>query len=732
MCIHRHPLGGRNFESYSEDPFLTGKMSSQVIQGLQSKGVAATIKHFVANEQETARTTVDETISERALREIYLRPFEIAVKEAKPWSVMTAYNLVNGTHCDANKWLLQDVLRGNWKWEGMVMSDWGGTNSVADALNAGLDLEMPGPPRIRKLPLMLAAIEKGEITSETLDARVRTVLKLAHKLEALEKEAGPVENGDRIEHRKLIRDAGARGMVLLKNDDNILPLTKEKVKGKKIALIGFSKHALAHGGGSASVNSYYRVTPEEGLRSALGDEVEFTHAKGAHKERLLPHIHKDGNVGKVTGLDGNHGFTCRLFAEGQEEPAIVKNGYPCSSYSPLGSNESFWKSVEIVGDFTPVETGSHYVASSGFGQTKIYINSELIFEQKNNTSDPMGCLFSASPEPEVRYSFVAGKTYRIRIRSEPPKNIGLEILEGRSGCRMGFSLESVHDADLQGEAARVASEADYAIVFTGHDPQWETEGQDQASFHLPHDQDGLIAAVAGANKNTIVVNSTGVAVAMPWLNEVKALLQAWFPGQECGNSIADILTGVISPEGRLPVSFPKMIEDAPAHGNFPGLVVDGQLRVKYEEGVFVGYRHYDRVPRDKLNFPFGYGLSYTNFEFGDLGILNHSNDTFDVEVEVSNVGTMAGGVLVQLYVGNKTEHTDRPVKALVGFQKLRLRVGERKTARVTIDVRDFAYFNEQAQQWVIDEGEYHVSLGSSASDLLKTASLEINRKTWNA
>lgn len=281
MCIHRHPLGGRNFESFSEDPYLTGKMAARVVEGCQELGVSATIKHFAANEQETHRLTVDETISERALREIYLKPFEIAVKEAKPWAVMTAYNKVNGHHADSNSFLLEKVLRGDWRWDGLVMSDWGGVNSTADSLKTGLDLEMPGPTRWRKPEDVVAAVKDGKVSEEVINQRVLRVLKFLEILKCFEDPTIPEEQAiNKPEHQALIREAGSKGIVLLKNQNAVLPLSKEKVKGKKIALLGYAKTSLAHGGGSASVNCHYKVTPWDALHEALGDSVEFSYAKG--------------------------------------------------------------------------------------------------------------------------------------------------------------------------------------------------------------------------------------------------------------------------------------------------------------------------------------------------------------------------------------------------------------------------------------------------------------------
>lgn len=732
VCIHRHPLGGRNFESFSEDPFLSGKMASQVIQGLQENGVAATIKHFAANEQETCRTTVDESISERALREIYLRPFEIAVKEAKPWAIMTAYNLVNGTHCDSHSSLLRDILRGSWGWDGLVMSDWGGTNSVVDALRAGLDLEMPGPPKVRKFSVIKEAIQNGELPEDIINDRARAVLQLALKLEAFgQGDAFPIHK-EKAQHNEFIRQSGTYGMVLLKNEDGILPLSRKKVRAKRIALIGYAKDALAHGGGSASVAAHYKVTPEEGLKAALGDEVELIYAKGAHRERLLTPLSSNEFTGKVIGADGAPGFTLSLFEPEKENTVVTRNGWVSSLYSPLGSNESYQKIIELLGYFTPTETGEHYIACSGFGPTQVHVEGELIFEQEKNTADPMGSLFNAAPEPEVRYRFTAGRTYRIRIRSEPPLNLGIEILEGRSGVRLGFSPVSSHDADLQGEAVRIAKEADYAVIFTGHDPQWETEGQDQASFCLPHHQNELVTAVAAVNKNVIVVNSTGVAVAMPWLDNVKGLIQAWFPGQECGNAIADIITGATNPEGHLPVSFPRYLEDAPAYGNFPGEYLDGKLKVNYLEGVFVGYRHYDRMAREKLNFPFGHGRSYTTFAFESLRVENVHREGFNAIVDVVNNGSVFGGVLVQLYVGKVQTTFEHPVKSLAAFKKVRLGTGQKKEVVVPVDMRDFAYFEVKEQKWTLDEGEYELSLGFSSAEIVKSVRLFVVKTSWKA
>ncbi|KAK4234059.1 putative thermostable beta-glucosidase, partial [Achaetomium macrosporum] len=683
-------------------------------------GVAACIKHFVANEQETDRMTVDEAIGERALREIYLRPFETAVREARPWSLMTAYNLVNGVHCDGHDWLLRDVLRGEWEWDGAIISDWGGTNLVTGSINAGLDIEMPGPARVRTPSAVRAALEAGEVTKETINERAAALLKLIHRVGGFEQDySGPSSTEraeDRPEHPALIREAG---MVLLKNEGQVLPLTKEKVRGEKIALVGLAKDALAHGSGSASVNAHYKITPWDGVHAALGDRAEFVYAKGVHRQRLLSPLSKDSSAaGSVTGLDGQPEFTRLLYEASNPEPVSTLHGYASSAYSPLGSQESLNRVVELVGDFTPNKSGVHYVACSGIGATTVFVDDAIVFRQESNCADPMGALFMAASEDLFRHDFVGGRAHRIRVRTEPPTNIGMRILEA-----------AAHDADLRGEAERAARDADIAIVFTGHDPQWESEDRDQDSFNLPNGQNELVAAVAHANPNTIVVNATGVAVAMPWLGDVRAVVQAWFAGQECGNAIADVLTGAVNPEGHLPVSFPRRLEDAPAHGNFPGEYVDGQLKVAYAEGVFVGYRHYDRLSQDVVNFVFGHGLSYTSFRLDDLRVeASGTGDDFVVTARVCNTGALAGGVAVQLYVGNAVQSAEHPVKTLVAYQKARLQPGEVQSIHLLVKGRDIAHFDEKAHAWMLDAGTYEFSVGFSSVNIQEKASVQIRQQ----
>ncbi|EXL40401.1 beta-glucosidase [Fusarium oxysporum f. sp. radicis-lycopersici 26381] len=737
VCMQRHPLGGRNFETFSEDPLLTGQMAIASVQGLQSKGVSATVKHLVANEQETDRLTVNTELSQRALREIYLKPFEMVVKSANPWAIMTSYNKINGTHADSHEPLLKGILRGQWNWQGLVMSDWGGINSLADSLNAGVDLEMPGPARWRTNEAVLDAVSRGEVTEAIITERARNVLTFLNRLNCFQdpnwKE--PEEKAiDRPEHRALIREAGAKGIVLLKNTNDILPLTKEKVKGRKIAVFGYAKECLAHGGGSASVNPHYRVTPWDALCEAFADaDVEFVFAKGAHTFRQLPVL-----TTEVVGLDGSPGFSLKTFETGASEPMSTSHGFAKSELSLLDGHALEDKVVEIVGFLSLSKPGVYRVSLAGLGPTKLLVNGRIVFHQVEPCLDAMAFLFGGSPVPEFELDLSKDMKYEIRIISAPLQSTDgkdLGFLKGQTGMRLGFMSMTEYDKDLVSEAVELASSSDYSIVFTGNDPMWETEGQDQASFNLPKQgsQDRLVEAVAAAcPESTIVVNSTGVAVALPWLDQVAALLQAWFPGQEAGHSICDVLTGAQNSEGHLTCTFMKQLEDCPAYGNFPGDLDDQQKReVNYSEGVFIGYRHFDRLPRDRINFPFGFGLSYTKFDLALSNISQITEEKYLVHVRVSNMGNVEGAIAVQIYAGRKDSNPeDGPIQVLVGFKKVRLEPQECASIDIPMYCRDLAYWDEKTGYWVLDGGEYVVHVSKSAGEPIASFVVSLRQSTY--
>lgn len=347
----------------------------------------------------------------------------------------------------------------------------------------------------------------------------------------------------------------------------------------------------------------------------------------------------------------------------------------------------------------------------------------------------MGFLFGGVAAPEFKVALESGRQYKLLLRTSPPTTSGTEdasILAGLCGLRVGSMSETEYDRDLVSEAVEVAKSADYAVIFTGHEPFWETEGQDQVSFNLPKDgsQDRLISAVAAANPKTIVVNSTGVAIAMPWLNEIQGFLQTWYPGQECGNSIADVLTGAQTPEGHLTCTFPKKIEDCPAYGNFPGEYDNGKLKVTYKEGVFIGYRHFDRLPADKVNFPFGFGLSYTTFDFSGLEV-KESGDGYTASLKVSNTGDVVGAIAVQVYAGAAQTAEENPVKQLVAFEKVTVKPGETASVEVPVRTRDFAFFDEAKQKWVVKGGDYKFLIGKSARDIVLESTVAVKEQVFD-
>lgn len=714
VCPHRDPRGGRNFESFSEDPYLAGELASHYIIGLQREGIAATIKHYACNEQETRRFTINAQVSQRALREIYLKPFEIAVKKSDPWALMTSYNLVNGEHACSNKALL-DILQ-QWGFDGLVMSDWGGVNSVVGALNAGLDFEMPGPPTHYTATNVLGAIKSGSVHEETLDRRVEALLKLLEKTGKFANPGIPEERAvDRPEHRQIIRQAGAEGIVLLKNENNILPIKKSDFHS--VALLGLAKQYLGHGGGSAHVNSHRKVTPYDALQEALGSSVQLRYAEGAKANRNLPPFADD-----VINDEGNPGFNLRVWRSSDKD----ESGTMCHmAKSEFQSNDNTDTTAAIMtGRFKPTLTGNHYLGFSTVGNTNVFINDELVFEYEGNCPDVMAFLLGTATQQKKRYDFVAGKEYKIRVEAKSAQDTtsGLETYASNIvGFNLSFKYEQLHDVNLLSEAVTVARSSDIAIVFVGNTPEWETEGADRESMDLPRDGslDQLINATASVNSKTIVVNFTGTPISMPWLADVSAVLQAWFPGQEAGHAVADVLLGTVNPGGKLPVTFPKSVTDSPSYGHFPGDL--NSLTVSYNEDVFIGYRHFDRKP-DTVQFPFGFGLTYTTFEISNVATSTDRmdrNNCLVVTADVENTGPVAGSEVVQVYVDLTavSSSVSRPKKELAGFEKVSLQPGECRQVSIPITKDGVAYWDETKDAWSVDAGVYCVYIGNSSVDL---------------
>ncbi|EWC46559.1 hypothetical protein DRE_04282 [Drechslerella stenobrocha 248] len=749
-CCHRSPLGGRNFESYSEDPLLSGKMAASYINGVQSKGVAATMKHFVANEQETSRLYVDETIAETPLREIYLKPFEIAMREGRPLAIMTAYNIVNGDHCDLNPYSLTKVLRGEWDFGGLVMSDWFGTNSMVESLLAGLDLEMPGPAKLRPVKELLAKAEQDEKIREAVDnsaRRILTFIARVGKWKDMTPEAPEVSRND-PETAALIRRAGGEGAVLLKNEDGTLPLKPASLK--KVAFIGpNSKATVAGGGGSANLNPHYLTQPYESFVTAIKEQnsdVEVVHAQGCIIDRWVPIVDSEIENGRcrTPGPDSQPGMLLEWFKGYDATGDVLSSSVEISSNlflidrrpAELSPREPF--SVKLSGQFTVLADGEYNISLSTITAAKLYLDGDLLIDNWDFKERGDLMMNVGSEEVVATVDLKAGTFYNFTIinssiwpKDSPPDPPMQDI--AALGIRFGFAPVS-DNSKLIAAAAAAVQDCDAVIVVVGLNNEWESESYDRTDTKLPNHQDDLIAAIAAANSTVIIVNQSGSAVDMPWSANpnVKSILQAWYGGQEAGNVIADVLLGKQNPSGKLPLTFPVKLSDNPTYPHFPGK----DLKSEYKEGLMVGYRYYD-TEGVKPQFPFGYGLSYTSFALGVPTISTRSlteRSQFSVVVDVSNTGEVAGAEVVQVYVERTTATSrtiKRPVKELKGFNKVHLQPGETKTVTVTATDTDLAVWGEVNGKWVVEAGEYKVLVGtSSVKEGLQVAGTLTAERTW--
>ncbi|MGB7539060.1 MAG: glycoside hydrolase family 3 C-terminal domain-containing protein, partial [Anaerolineales bacterium] len=595
--IHRSPLSGRSFEFFSEDPFLTSRMAVAYIHGVQSQGVGACIKHFVCNETEFQRRSLSSEVGERPLREIYLAPFQAAVREADPWAVMSSYNKLNGVSASENEYLLQDILRGEWGYQGLVMSDWYGTYSPR-IVGSGVDWEMPGPARWMGEE-GLRAVREGRVREAVIDEKVGRLLRTLQKAGCFENPVlQPERSIDKPEHRILAREAAGEAIVLLKNSGRLLPLDLKKLKS--IAVIGENAmRAQIMGGGSASVTPHYAVSPLEGIRRKAGDAVKVEYAIGCDIQRKLPLLDPEW----LTTENGKNGLTVEFFDNstlaGEPVEKIIIDRMAITFTDRMLANLNPGKySARMTAAFTPPESGRYGFGLEGSGIYRLFVDEAKVVDCW--TDRPAFMLTDILPEKRGEIELRAGRPYPLRIEyaSEvvPPRR------HLRIGCRPPIPADSIR------QAAALAARSDMAIVFAGLTSEWESEGGDRPDMELRGAQVELIEKVAAANPNTIVVLNTGSPIAMPWLAEIPAVLQAWFAGQEAGNAVADVLFGGVNPSGKLPLTFPQRLEDNPAFINYPG----ERGQVVYGEGLFVGYRYYDKKEIAPL-FPFGYGLSYTSF-----------------------------------------------------------------------------------------------------------------------
>jgi len=710
VSIMHSPLGGRNFETYSEDPFLAGEIGLNWVLGLQHKGVGASVKHFAGNAQERERMRVNVIVPERALREIYLAPFEKIVHRAQPWTVMAAYARLNGTYASENPWLLRKVLKEEWGFEGAVISDWFATHSTAAALNAGLDLEMPGPALWRGGHLK-EAVETWQVSQENLDDAVRRVLILIARCQPGQVPAHPAAV-DSPERRALAREIARQSITLLKNEGGLLPLASS---ARKIAVIGLNANTRVTGGGSSFVKGLYWVTPLQGLQQALGPEVELIYEPGADY-RVLPQVIESDFFSQP---DGSAGLSACLYnsADFSGEPLRKTDLALDSWWGGMGPAEGKINprcfSGTWEGLYQAAASGETPLFLANNGHAKLYLDDQLVVENHSGDVIPDYGNFS-SVLVGGSAALEAGRKYRLKVEYTFETQGGFPFLQLAH-------LPPYVPEDGHARAVAAAASADLAIIFAGNPDGYETEGADRPSMRLPGRQDELIADVAAANPRTIVVIHAGAPIEMPWAQQVPAILWAYYPGQEGGHALADVLTGTASPSGKLPMSIPLRLEDDPTFINYPG-----DQSILYGEGIFIGYRNYD-YRKMEVRFPFGHGLSYTSFEYSALRCPEcfHPGEKVEISFSLLNRGERQGAEVAQVYVRDVHASVQRPIRELKGFSRIILDPGEETIVTIQLDERAFSFYDQDKGCWTMEPGYFEIEVGSSSRDIRLKGSLRL-------
>jgi beta-glucosidase len=724
--LYRLPLNGRNFEYYGEDPYLGSRIAVGYITGLQRQGVSATIKHFLGNNSEFARNTSDSRIDERTLREMYLPIFEAAVKEAGVGAIMPSYNLTNGEYMTANRRLLTDVVKSEWGFPGIHMSDWGAVHSTLGAANGGTDLEMPGPQYFNRDSL-LPLIRSGQIPQATIDDKVRRLLRNMVRFGWMDR---PQLDPSIPRYSQTGREAalqGAReGMVLLKNERGLLPLDRQRVK--TIAVIGPNGYpGVLLGGGSATIPVYHSVSFLEGLSNHLGTSAAVHYARGLPTHNTVTFATRFSTA--PTG--GRPGLTVEMYGNenlsGNPDSTRVDRVLSLGTRVDLGSLFSGEPlDLDLSGIFGPprpigIRWTGYYTADTagtfdiviqhgGFALSghRLYVDDRLVadrWSQQQAIMEGISVPLAAGPH---------------KVVLEYHSTVGL----GSPFMRMGIVRQG---SWVDSSAVALAASADAVVLAVGFDAQSESEGWDR-TFGLPPGQNELIRRVAAANRNSIVVVVSGGGTEMtPWLDHVPAVLQAWYPGQEGGTALAEILLGDVSPSGHLPATFERRLEDNPTYAHY--YETPGTNRIEYAEGVFVGYRGYERNGITPL-FPFGHGLSYTTFQYANLAVTpvagtSGAGTRWAVSFDVTNTGAREGAAVPQVYVGSPRAEVPRPSKELKGFTKVTLEPGETQRVTVPLDVRSLAYYDVSGKQWRAEAGEYQVLVGSSSAEIALTGHLSL-------
>ena len=711
--LHRTPFGGRHFECFSEDPELTAMIGIAYVQGLQAEGVAATVKHFVANDSETDRFSVNALVDERVLRELYLTPFERIVA-AGVWAVMAAYNKVNGTTMTENP-LQRDLLKREWAFDGVIMSDWYATRSVAAAGEDLLDLAMPGPESPWTEGL-LEAVRSGQVSESAVDGHVLRILRLAARvgaLDGLEPATPPARRWSEEELSSELRAASAAGMVLIKNDGT-LPLGGNSVK--QVAVIGpNAATARTLGGGSATVFPSYVISPLDGLRDALGEGIEVVNALGVRSSERIEIASKE-----LLRLPDGSGPGVEVIFFDAEDRELGREQRQAASMMWWGRVQEGLTAgqidhLQLTTRLRVPESGRYSVGASGLGEFRLVIDGEVVVDEAIELP-PGADLVEGIMKPPQQRAIVemdAGREVPVELIYRPTG--GAAVLGGADVTMLTVQLNVAPVLDEQEEfdrAIALAGDSDVVVVVVGTNEEVESEGFDRTSLELPGRQDELVSAVAAVNPRTVVVVNAGAPVLLPWANEVAAVLVSWFPGQEAGQALGDVLSGAAEPGGRLPVTWPNTEEGLPSVQPMNG-------ELPYDEGLLIGYRWYLATGRTPL-FPFGHGLGYTTWAYEGMAV---DGDT--VTVSVRNTGNRPGREVIQLYASRPDSAVERAPRWLVGSAVVDAAAGEVANAAITLADHNFRHWDSSAHTWTIEPGTYQLQAGHSVVDLPLTS--EISR-----
>ena len=709
----RSPLCGRNFEYYGEDPYQAGELAAEAIQGIQSQGTAACVKHFALNSQELRRHEVNATCSERALRELYLPAFESAVVKGGAMTLMGAYNRFRGQKCCQNDYLLNQILKKEWGFDGVVISDWAGVTDTFEAARNGMDIEMGTGEEYHNYYLadpFLRAVENGEIEMAVLDDKVRRILRLMFRLGVIgDGSRRPAGERNTPAHQAAARAIASEAITLLKNEKSLLPLDAGKIR--RLLVVGDNADCRHHfGGHSSAVKALYEVTPLEGLKRLLegsGGEIRSFRGYPVGSGAGLPI--PSSLMGIVDAGAGTRGWSCEIYDNHRRIGEPVRS-LPLESpeFDPAKDLPEELRGkdfgVMIKGVLTPKKSEAWTFVLDGCSQA--CLGCEGVNFVENCKSEENVCGTATLP-------LEAGRSYKLEI----PVNlhVGMPIYPVRlTAVPGGVGAANVKDEEL----FAAAREADAVLFFGGLNHTFDAEGSDRKDMALHDGQNELISALAGINPRLAVVLVGGSPVEMPWIDEVPAVVQMWYAGMEAGNAIADVLFGRVNPSGKLPFTFPKRLADSPAHA-----LDDYQpLICHYAEDLLMGYRWFDTKQIEPL-FPFGHGLSYTAFEYGEPMVETDGGEVV-VRMKLANVGNRFGRETVQLYIAPPKSAFLRPAQELKGFAKVALEPGESREVEIRLNARSFAIYHPDKREWFVEPGRYLLRLGASSRDIRREIAVE--------